>query len=237
MSKKHKHVIGQDAGSFKNAVFGVEDGLVSTLGVVIGATGGGLGKIGVLVAGFAAAITGAISMAAGTYISTKSEIELFRKEIDVEKEEIRTRPKQEKIEIRQFYRQKGFDGKLLDQIVNHIVSDRKLMLKTMLREELGINEKNFEHPSKDAVSIFLFFILGSIVPLIPFMLFEPTKALTISPYTTGLGLFLAGAAKSKLTKRNWIKSGIEMLLIGLLAGGAGYLIGNFVSHYLGIMVL
>jgi VIT1/CCC1 family predicted Fe2+/Mn2+ transporter len=225
MRKELKHFIST-RGSIRSLILGLNDGLVSILALVAGVTGGTYDSDIIILAGIAGAIAGAISMAFGNYISIKSEIELYHSEIEREKREIKERPKDEVEEVREIYRQKGFRGKQLEVIVKHLTSNEKRWLDVMMKEELGLFKEKFESPVKLAAITGVVFILASIIPIVPYFFLGAKAALVAALIMTGIALFGAGAAKTLFTKKSWIISGIEMLVIGMLATAATFTIGS-----------
>ncbi|MBI2075878.1 MAG: VIT1/CCC1 transporter family protein [Candidatus Aenigmarchaeota archaeon] len=227
---KHLHVEykTEKAKIVKNIVFGIQDGSLTSLGVVTGVTGALADNFIIILAGFVALITEAISMGAGEYISSKSEIEVYRHETELEKKEMAEVPEIEKQEIADIYRAKGFRGKLLNQIVKKITSDKHLWLDTMLREELGFPEK-FESPAKLGAIMFVTSLIGGIIPILPYLFMRAPAALPLSVIITAAALFVTGASKTVVTKTNWLKSGIEMMLVGMLVAFAGYSIGSILG--------
>ncbi|MBI2583828.1 MAG: VIT1/CCC1 transporter family protein [Candidatus Aenigmarchaeota archaeon] len=209
----------------REIIFGAEDGIVTTLGVVLGvAAAGNASTLIVIVAGLAAMLAEAISMGVGSYLSAKSQRELVEEQMRIERQEMKEKPDEERKEISDIYYKKGFRGKELSSIVKKITSNKKLWLQEMLVWELGIMPKKNEVPSKTATIFFLASLLG-IIPILPFLFLSVTSAI---PYSVILGfgtLFLTGALKTKLTKRSWLKSGSEMMMLGILAALAGYAIG------------
>lgn len=217
------------AGRFvRELVFGVNDGIVSTVGFVFGVAGALTDHRAVLIAGFAEALAGAVSMFFGGYLSTKSQQEFFEHEIMREKREIEEMPAKEREEIRQIYRTKGFkDPKELDLVVDRITADKKIWLKCMMEEELGLILASMDSPVMVGAVVGTAFLLGAFVPLVPFIFLGTSPALRVSLVVTAIFLFALGGVKTMLTRRSWIKSGLESLGIGLLAAGIGYLIGIF----------
>jgi predicted membrane protein (TIGR00267 family) len=133
----------------------------------------------------------------------------------------------EKKEISDIYRKKGFKGALLTKIVDHITSNKKVWLKIMMEEELGLSPVGYENPARNAALVGLSAIIGSIIPLIPFAFAVPSSAIFISVILSAIVLFAVGIMKAKMTIGDWKRSGIELALIGILAAIAGYLVGIF----------
>lgn len=224
---RHEHAETQTGKGrlIKNLVFGVQDGALTTLGIVTGITGAVTDNSLIILAGIVSLAAEAVSMGAGEYISSKSEVEVYHHEVELEKKEMESVPDIERQEIVDIYKAKGFKGKLLNQIVDKITADRKLWLDTMLREELGFPEK-FEDPKKLGLQMLTASFIGGIIPIVPYFLLPPSVALIVSVLGTAVALFAVGAAKTTITKGSWLKSGIEMMLIGMLVALVGYTVGS-----------
>lgn len=216
--------LGIEARSIREVIFGIEDGLITTLSVVLGVSGAVANNRIVIVAGIAALLAEAISMSAGAYLSTKSQREFFERKLADEFDEIRHKPHEEREEIRQIYKTKGFTGNQLEAIVEQITSDRELWLREMAAAELGLIPERFENPVRTAI-IFLASSMSGVIPLLPYFFLNLSNSIIAAVLGTMLILFGAGSLKSKLTKTNWMKSGFEMLAIGMLAGVLGYIVG------------
>ncbi len=228
--KKRLHKIVYEKGKFiRHFIFGAEDGLISTLGFLSGITGAHLPKITIAVAGIAEVFAAALSMAIGTYLSSKSQTELIKGKIEQEKKQIEKYPKIERKELELIYKNKGFKGKELKKIVNKILSDKNILLNEMITSELGILPGKFEDPIKSALVMFFTFVLLALVPLFPYLILPVSEAIILSIALTVITLFLVGAIKTKVTKRNWFFSALEMLFFGILAAIVTYYIGDFVS--------
>jgi vacuolar iron transporter family protein len=212
-------------------VFGALDGIITTFAVVSGVQGAQLSNSIVLILGFANLLGDGISMAVGSFLSAKSEIEYQKRERKREELEIINDPKSEIAEIREIYSRKGFTGKDLDRAVEIITSDKKIWLDTMMLEELNLI-KDDKTPLKSSIATFIAFVIAGFIPLLAFVLaqfFEINNLFLVSIVLTGLTLFSVGAAKTYVTKSNWIKSGFEMLVVGGLAAGVAYFIGFFLK--------
>lgn len=213
--------------AIRDIVFGVNDGIVSTIGFLVGIAGAFSSREMCLISGLAEVLAGAVSMFFGGYLSTKSQQEFFEHEIKREKREIEEMPAKEREEIRRIYRTKGFkDADELDLVVERITSDKKIWLKCMIEEELGLILESMNHPLKVGTTVGLSFLAGGLVPLIPLIFFDITvHAIQVSVIFTAVVLFLLGALKTTLTRQKWYKSGLESLLIGMGAALIGFLIG------------
>ena len=208
----------------RDVVFGANDGLVSVVALVTGVAGGVSNNKVVLLAGVAGAVAGAISMGLGAYISNKSQIDFFKTEIDKEKHELEHEPEKETMELREIYANKGFKGKDLDKAVKIISSNKKVMLDVMIKEELGL-DTDFNNPYLAGILSGVAFILGSIVPVLPFF-FQTSLALTISIIASLIGLFILGALKTIVVKKNPFELGIESVAVGGLAMIVTYYVGT-----------
>jgi predicted membrane protein (TIGR00267 family) len=212
----------------REIVFGFNDGSISTLALLAGVTGGALARGQILIAGFSGVIAGAISMAIGAYISSKSEIEHHQSEIERERREIEEVPEIEREEIRQIYMKKAdFTDEELRLIVNRITGDKKAWLDSMMKEELGLFEERFENPVKVGLIMLAAFLVGGLVPITPFLLLSiPQTSLIATSVVTFVSLFLIGVWKTTFTSKYWLLSGMEMVFVGILATVIPYLIGD-----------
>jgi len=209
----------------RDFILGGQDGLVNVLGIILGvAVATGDVRI-VIIAGLAATFAESISMAAVAYTSTKAAKDYYKKELEKEIREIREIPEAEKKEIYDIYYRKGFRGPLLATIVRKITSNKKIWLDTMMSEELHMYKEEYQNPAKSAAVVFIAAMIGSIVPILPF-LFMPINAAVIGAIVVSLlALFIAGAYKARITVGEWWKGGLEIAIIGLAAALIGYVIG------------
>lgn len=221
MTLIHTETHSKIGGLLKESVFGFNDGLISTFAVIAGLTGGLVENKTVLLAALATLFAGAFSMGLGTYLGSKSEKELYESERKRELYEMAHVPEIERQEIREIYAAKGFKGKLLEEIVAHITNDDKLWLETMMREELGFAETP-PKPGTNAVVMGIAFVCGSLIPTFPYFF---NGIFFISAILSIIGLLVAGAIKTRFTKRNPFLSAIETLAIGALAAAGSYGIG------------
>lgn len=212
----------------RNIVLGFNDGLVSTIALVAGLTGAGVGGTIIILAGVAEMVGAAISMALGTYLSMKSEKEYYEKLVKQEKKEMKEIPEIERKEVEDIYKARGFSGNLLKQVVDKICSDKKVWLKVMMEEELGFKEVPDNH-KKASIVIFIAFIAGALIPITPFLLLSVQEAFITAVTASAIGLFVVGAAKTKITEKNWLKSGLETLAVGAIASIAAFYLGEYVS--------
>jgi VIT1/CCC1 family predicted Fe2+/Mn2+ transporter len=217
-------------GSYlKDVILGGQDGLVNVLGIVLAIATATRNSLVVIIAGLAATFAESISMGAVAYTSSKAARDFYQSELEIEKQEIRKLPDIEKQEIRDIYKKKGFHGKILETIVEKITSNKKIWLETMMREELGISLMGFEHPVKNGVIVLTASFIGSIIPLTPFFLLSVPTAILVSLILSLAALFTLGSVKAKLTVGSWLRSGLEVAIIGILAALSGYLVGSFLG--------
>jgi VIT1/CCC1 family predicted Fe2+/Mn2+ transporter len=216
-------------GSLRAAVFGANDGLVSNFALIMGVAGG-TGDPGViLLAGVAGLVAGAGSMAAGEWVSVRSQRELFEREIAVERWELQEFPEDERRELELIYRAKGLDEGTARQLVDRIMADPEVALDTLVREELGLNPNDLGSPWSAAISSFLAFATGALVPLLPFLFTVGVGAIIASGVLSALALTGVGAAISVFTGRSAWRSGLRMVAIGGGAAAITYLIGSLVG--------
>ena len=234
MSKPYQDQFHLEGGEIiRQITFGMNDGVVSIFALLAGVAGADQSPKTILITLLAATIAGALSMAAGEFISGKSEHDFFHHEIEQERLEIELTPEIEKEEIRMIYEKKGFSGELLEQIVNQIILDKDRWVREMVIEELGITDLEQKNEWKNAVIIFFAFILGSLFPVLPYLFLQsvpnPMLIFWVATVFTFGGLFLAGSLKKFVTGVNWLKSGFEMLVVGLFAWGISFFIGKLVG--------
>lgn len=214
----------------RQATFGLNDGVVSIFALLAGVAGAGQAPETILVTLLAATVAGALSMAAGEYVSSKSERDFYRHEIEQERLEIELCPQVEKEELRLIYRRKGFEGELLEQVVGRLSNDKEVWTREMVMAELGVAGVEEENQIKSSLIIFVAFVGGAAFPTLPYLLciplgVEPRIIFYIASGVTVIGLFGAGALKRFVTGVNWLKSGLEMLAVGFFAYLISYLIG------------
>jgi VIT1/CCC1 family predicted Fe2+/Mn2+ transporter len=214
----------------RDVIFGLNDGLVTSIGFVSGVTGAVLQSHVIVLTGIAQVVAGGVAMFIGAYLSNKSQQEFFYKEIDREKREIKEIPEIEKQEIRDIYGEMGFKPDEVEMIVRRITSDERLWVRFMMREELGILEEEMENPVKAGLVMGSTFAIGGLFPLIPyFFAADSYFALKTSILVSVLVFFSIGVGKSTLTKTHWLKSGIQVAFLGSLAALVGFAIGKGIS--------
>jgi len=216
-------------GTLRAAVCGVNDGLVSNTSLILGVAGAGTGEAGVLLAGVAGLLAGAFSMAAGEYVSMRSQRELFEHQIAQERDELERYPLEEAEELALIYEARGVPLAQARDLTRTLVADRDKALATLAREELGLNPDDLGSPWGAALSSFAAFATGAVVPLAPFALRAGSSALPISVGLAAAALVAVGAALSLFSGKSAWRGGLRMLVIGALAGGATWIIGQLLG--------
>jgi len=225
----------KESASIRDLVFGFGDGINTSLGIVAGVGGAVIGPDVVILAALIGMFTGAKAMAVQNYLAVKSQREILESEIKREEFEIKNMPERERQEIEQVYREKGFTGDDLKMVVDKITSNKDVWLKTMLTEELGLNLEILGSPLKGALVMFGAFLLGGILPILPYLvvkagIISSIAAIGIAIVMSITSSFVVGALKARLAKKNWIKGGIEMAGLGTGIALVGYGIGAEVAR-------
>jgi VIT1/CCC1 family predicted Fe2+/Mn2+ transporter len=227
MEGRHKAGGGN---ALRAAVLGANDGLVSNMSLVMGVAGASLANSQILITGLAGLLAGACSMALGEWLSVQSARELYEKQIAIEAAEIEANPQEEVEELALIYQSRGIDEAQARSLADRIMGDRSNALETLTREELGIDPDELGgSASEAAITSFVLFAVGAIIPVLPFFLWGGALAVTISLLLSTLGLFAIGAGITLFTGRGLLFSGGRQVLFGLAAAaityGIGYVIG------------
>jgi len=225
--KRHRSVGGN---ALRAAVLGGNDGLVSNFSLVMGIAGATGGQKEVLLTGIAGLLAGALSMSLGEWISVQSSKELYENQMQLEMEELETNPEGEEKELALIYFSKGIPEDQAKQMAQEIMSDKDRAHEVLIREELGINKEDLQGSAMEAaVSSFILFAIGAIIPVVPFFFIGGTKAIIISTIMSALGLFLIGASITLFTGKNVWYSGFRQVLFGLLAAAITFGIGKLIG--------
>ena len=221
------------SGATRAAVFGISDGLVSNTALVMGfagAAGAGAGDSRtVLFAGLAGLLAGAFSMAAGEYVSVASQRDLFHRELQVEERELRERPEVKQRELELVYRSKGLSGAIAKATAEQIMSDPKMALETLAREELGLDPDDLGSPVKAALSSFIAFAIGASVVVLPYLFMTGTAALIGAVIVAVLALLAVGGLVGYLSKRGVVFSALRQLAWGTGAAVVTYAVGSIIG--------
>ncbi|TAE53486.1 MAG: hypothetical protein EAZ89_07385 [Bacteroidetes bacterium] len=228
----HKSTDLQDyLGEF---VYGGIDGSVTTFAVVAGSAGAGLPVSVVLILGFANLIADGFSMSVGAYLSTRSERDNYEKHKRIEYEEVELIPEKEREEIRDIYRKKGFEGELLEKVVEVITADKDRWVDVMMKEEL---EMSLDHksPLGKALTTFLAFLVVGLIPLLAYVFnfnnaLNPSQLFTLSCVMTGLAFMFIGWLKARVTHTSYPKAILETLFLGGSAAALSYFVGDLLER-------
>lgn len=224
---RHRSVGGN---AIRAAVLGGNDGLVSNFSLIMGIAGASAGQEGVLLAGLAGLLAGALSMSLGEWISVKSSQELYENQMQLEMEELETNPEGEMKELALIYMAKGIPEEQAHQMATDIMKDKGHAHEILVKEELGINAEELKGSAVEAaVYSFILFAIGAVIPVIPFMFSGGTQAIVISVSASAVGLFLIGAAITLFTGRNVWFSGLRQVLFGLAAAAVTFGIGKLIG--------
>ncbi|HET8569788.1 MAG TPA: VIT1/CCC1 transporter family protein [Candidatus Limnocylindria bacterium] len=221
-------------GEIREALFGAQDGIVSTLAVVA-TVGGATGQTyPVLVAGIASALAGVFSMGAGEYLSSKSQREIYVAQIQGERDEVAERPEEAEAEVAYMLEQEGLSEAAAKRVAAELAKSPAVLLKTMVEKEHGIVLEEGKGALTGAFVMGGSFGLASLIPLIPFLFLPVGPGLWASGALCAVVLFLVGAAKSRWTLRSLFSSGFEIVALAAVAGIAGYLFGSVLPALLGV---
>jgi len=221
---RHRSSIG---GSLRAAVFGVNDGLISNLSLVLGVAGAGAAPAFVLTSGTAGLLAGALSMAAGEYVSVRSQREMYEYQMALEREELAEYPEEEAEELALIYQARGVELEQARAVSRALLAHPDKALDVLAREELGLNPDDLGSPWRAASASFITFALGALIPLIPFLArMRGTPAVIAAASSTAVALFAVGLSLSLFTGRDALRSALRMVLIGGGAGTLTFLVGR-----------
>jgi VIT1/CCC1 family predicted Fe2+/Mn2+ transporter/rubrerythrin len=214
-------------GWLGDAIYGVNDGLGAVFGIVSGVAGytGASNSHFVLISGLAGMLASALSMGSGAFLATKSEREVYQAEIGREEKEIAEDPEEEKEELSLFYQLKGFTEDEAELLSSRLAEQPEQFLRTMAHEELGLSEESFPKPWVAAVSASISTGIGAFIPIIPFFFLNGFLAIVVAAIISLAAHFVVGAAKTVVTGRSWISSGLEMTVVGAIEAVITYALG------------
>jgi vacuolar iron transporter family protein len=225
--KRHKTMTG--GGNLRAAVFGVNDGLVSNVSLIMGVAGAGADASLIMLTGIAGLIAGAFSMGAGEYVSVRSQRELFEYQIGLERDELEHYPQEEAEELALIYAARGMPKEEALRMAKNLIADPEHALDTLAREELGLNPEDLGSPVGAALYSFFSFAAGAAIPVWPFVFLEGASGLLLAIFLTAAALFAVGMILSLFTGRRGIAGGLRMLAIGSAAGAVTYLVGSLLG--------
>lgn len=222
----HRDIRG---GAARAAVFGVSDGLVSNVALILGVAGARPAAGVVRLAGLAGLIAGSVSMAAGEYLSMQAQRELFERELAVERRELRRRPNVEFVELAGIYESRGIDPDTARTLAAAMMRDPDLALQTHAREELGIDPGELGSPMAAAVSSFVAFGSGALVPLAPWFFARGAGAIVVSVILAAIAALTVGTVLARFTGRSRVVTALRQLAVAVIAAGTTFGIGRLVG--------
>lgn len=222
----HRSVTGGEA---RAAVFGASDGLVSNVSLILGVAGADVGPDIVRVTGLAGLVAGAVSMAAGEWVSMQAQRELLERELARERRELERNPKGEAAELAALYRSRGLDAEAAKVVADAIAADVDVALDVHAREELGVDPDSLGAPGRAAVSSFGAFAVGAVIPLMPWFFTSGTAAIVMSLVFAVVAAAVLGGLLAVYTARSVVRSALRQVLIAAGAAGITYLIGAAVG--------
>ncbi len=224
-AERHKHIRAR--GYIGSSALGISDGLITNLAFLSGFAGATDKLPLIRFAGIASMLAGAISMFFGGFLAERSEYELYEADAKREAGEIEQEPEEEKSELRNFYVAKGLSQDEAGKVVEKIASDKEKFLEDILIHELHEHRTRLENPFKMGGVIGLSFLVGALIPLVPFLLLNSRdSSILAAALVSPLFLFAVGMWKGRIVGRKLWRSGLETLLIGVFASGLVYLIGT-----------
>jgi len=223
---QHRDVRG---GGARAAVFGISDGLVTNVSLVLGIAGANPGGSIVRLVGVAGLVAGSFSMAAGEYLSMTAQRELMERELEVERRSLSRSPEGEAAELRGMYVQRGIDPNVATDMVNEVMQDPELALETHAREELGITTQSLGSPWQAAAASFVAFAIGAFIPLAPWLFTSGTPAIVLSVVLGAVAALVVGAVLAKFTERRAIVSALRQLGVTAVAAGVTYGVGRAIG--------
>ncbi len=222
-------------GEVREAIFGAQDGVTSILIVVITVATATTNSYAVLVAGIAAAIAEVISMAAGEYMSSRSQREIFLAQIEREREEVRDRPGESEAEVAMLLEREGLPAAAAQRVATELAREPNVMLKTMVEKELGISVEAGPSALQGAMILAVTFGVAAAIPISPFFALPVGTAVWVAIVLSGVAMFALGVVKARLTRRNPIVSGLEILALVAAASAGGYIAGTLLPRMLGFV--
>jgi len=222
MTATHHHA-DVSGGWLRAGVFGAMDGLVTNIALVAGVGGGGADRGTIILTGMAGLVAGAFSMALGEFASVDTQNDAVAHEVRIERGEIDRHPEDEKAELADMYEQMGLTRPTAEAVAQEVHADPELAVKVHIVQELGVDPDDQPSPWTAAISSFVAFSIGGILPLVSYLLGSASLLLALT--VGAVGLFAAGAITSRFTTRSWWLSGLRQLMFGAIAAGATYLVG------------
>ncbi|MCH8088654.1 MAG: VIT1/CCC1 transporter family protein [Chloroflexi bacterium] len=227
VSLERRHYSG--TANIRAGVLGFNDGLVSNLSLVMGVAGATTETSFIVLVGVSGLLAGAFSMAAGEYVSVRAQRDIYEKEIEVERAELEEFPEEERHELALIYQSKGFTREEARAVAERIMSDPKVALETLAREELGLDPSQLGSPWMATISSFIAFGLGALIPVLPHIVSDGVVAFSLSIGLSGLMTVAIGVLLGIITGKNPVWSGGRMLLVAAAAASVTFGIGSVVG--------
>jgi len=220
--------------ALRAAVLGANDGLVSNLSLVMGVAGASMSGKAILITGIAGLLAGACSMALGEWLSVQSSRELYQHQIQIETQEIESAPEEEAEELALIYQSRGVEAEQARQMADRIMADHTSAVETLAREELSVDPKELGGSAWEAaITSFILFATGAIIPVVPFIFLSGINAVILSILLSTVGLFIIGAIVTLFTGRGVLFSGARMVLFGLAAAAVTFALGKLIGSSIG----
>lgn len=216
-------------GKIRDFVFGMQDGMISTLGLLCGVQGATDNSKTVIITGVAAMFTGALSMATGAYLSTQVEKEIFEKELKDQERYIEKHPSESHQELLEALHQEGLPHESSFRIVKIFGRHKIAFLKTFQEKVMGLNAADVSRPFISAIVIFISFVVGAVFPIFPYFVVNVDSAFWYSIGLSGFALFLVGVLKGHFARKSKLRGGMEFLLVALGSAAVGWLVGHFLA--------
>jgi len=230
--EKRKQI--ESKGRIREFVFGIQDGLISTVGLVAGMQAAGSNRFVILMAGTAAVLSGAFSMSAGAYLSSKSEKEIFDHELEKEAKFVEREPYLAQEGLLQALHEEGLTRETSYRIVKLLHQQKSVFVATFQEKVLGLGSADVNNPVKGALVMALSFVVGGVIPVLPFVFLPLHVALIVASVAACWTLFVVGMFKGRLAGQPLGRSGLEFLTIALIATGIGYGIGYVLEKFAGV---
>lgn len=216
-------------GKIRDFIFGVQDGLISTLGLLCGVQSATDDSRTVIITGIAAMFTGALSMATGAFLSTQAEKQIFEKELKDQERYIEDYPYEAHEELLEALNKEGLPRESAYRVVSLFGKQKLVFLRTFQEKVLGLSSTEMSKPFLSACVMYLSFVLGAAIPIFPYLIFNVDTGVWWSVAASGVSLFIVGALKSRFADKSAFRGGLEFLLVALGSAGVGWLVGQFLA--------
>lgn len=237
--EREEHVFGEKdrvekISQIRELVFGAQDGLLVPLGVVSSVAGAFNNNHFVIVAGISEALAGAFSMGTGAFLASQAERQVHISEMKKEEKEVSANPEEERKELILLYKKDGLSQKDAEVVVDTLSKSNQAFLHTMIRLELGIDPEPAGTPTRDATLVGFSYLMAASVPLFPYFFLHGETAIIVSILATLMALFIIGISKGRVATLPYLKSGLQVMVVGGVSGVGGYLLGVVLPHILGL---